>query len=143
MYVVPFYAMFIYYTGRTPIQISHVHSQIHQLIRLLIIFHLTIFLLSDIMPAFSGVFHTISRDNADLLCHIRNDMGEIAEVTIAYWYPSGETPFPLAFESLKIGRVYSISGEFRMEGTKFKVYPLNKVTDLLDACINHTSATCL
>jgi hypothetical protein len=68
-------------------------------------------------------------------------MGEIADIIIVYYYPSGDTPFPLAFESLQIGRVYSISGEFRIKGVKFKVYPLNKMTDLLDECINHTSIT--
>jgi hypothetical protein len=82
------------------------------------------------MPAFSGIFHVISRnDNAELSCHIRSDMDDITEVKITYYPKATPSPFPLAFESLRIGQVYLISGEFRIENNEFKVYPLNEITD--------------
>ena len=97
------------------------------------------------MPAFSGLFHVISRDNhtTELLYHTRNDEGHIIEIFIMYYFPKRETPFPLAFEYINFGRVYEISGLFRIQDNRIKVHPLNMLTDLLDDSFYDSSATYL
>jgi hypothetical protein len=82
------------------------------------------------MPTFSGIFHVISRnDNAELICHIRNDIDDITQVKITYYPKYISSPFPSAFESLRIGHIYLISGEFRLENNELKVYLQNEIVD--------------
>jgi hypothetical protein len=78
---------------------------------------------SDMPATFSGIFLIISRSNsADYLCHIKNDLDEVSEVTITYFNPPQDSsPFPLTSRVLNIGEVYHISGEFRIENNCFMV----------------------
>jgi hypothetical protein len=81
------------------------------------------------MPcSFSGLFLVDKFHNNKLLCQTSDELGNIHNVEISYYFPSKvERPFPEAYESIQPGHVYFITGTFALKGPTFLVYTLSRV----------------
>jgi len=76
------------------------------------------------MPCtFSGIFLVNQFHNNKLLCQTSDELGNIHNVEIVYYFPSKmERPFPEAYESIQTGNVYFITGTFAITGSIVLVY---------------------
>ena len=71
------------------------------------------------MPCtFSGIFFVKQFHSNKLLCHASDELGNLQDVEIFYYYPSKiERPFPEAYESVEPNHVYFITGTFAIAGS--------------------------
>ena len=96
------------------------------------------------MPCtFAGVFLVSQIENSQLICSFRDDVGDIHQVNINYYFPTNiERPFPEAYEAVQPGHVYFITGFFALADKDPIVYTLTLSILTLDASnIDLSSAT--